>query len=53
MFVSTVTVFENVGVSGYTTEFVSGEVWLLKSVEKIERLGACNMVESWRFKMFQ
>ena len=54
IFVSTVTVFENEGVSDDTGEsfFQFLVRYGCKKSGKIKRLYACYMIESWRFKMF-
>ena len=54
LYLHTVTVFENKGVSDDTGESVFQflvRYGCIKS-RKIKRLDACYMVESWRFKMF-
>ena len=52
MLESTVTVFENEGVSDNTGEFVFHLLVMYGCIKskKIKRLDACYMVESWRFK---
>ena len=54
IFVSTVTVFENEGVSDDTGESVFQFLVRFGCIKsgKIKRLDACYMVESWRLKMF-
>ena len=54
IFVSMVTVFENEGVSHNTSESVFQFLVRYGCIkrEKLKRLDACYMVESWRFKMF-
>ena len=53
-FVSTVTIFENEGVSDNTGESVFQFLMRYGCIKsgKIKRLDACYTVESWRFKMF-
>ena len=54
IFVSTVTISENEGVSDNTSEPVFQFLVRYGCIKsgKIKGLDACNMVESWRFKMF-
>ena len=54
MFVSTVTVSENEGVSDNTCVSVFQFLVRYGCIKsgKIKGLDACNMVESWRFKRF-
>ena len=55
IFVSTVTVFENEGVSDNTGESVFQFLVRYGCIKsgKIKRLDACYTVESWRFKMYK
>ena len=54
IFVSTVTVFENEGVSDNTSKSVFQFLVRYGCIKsgKIKRLDACYTAESWRFKMF-